>query len=352
MASDRKTKVALVVGAGGSKDFLLPLGSELKSNIGRLLDIGYKDGYRLSSGDYAVAEALGWKEQELGGPKSPNAFLPAARHIRDAMPLALSIDNFIDCVRGDPRIETCGKIAICKSILDAERSSNIYVGNERDSIRFRTIQSSWLGSFLQLLTENCTATELRDRLSSLTIITFNYDRCIEHFLHYWFRTYYQASTDQASELVALIDFYHPYGKVGSLPFQKSALPTPFGEDPEPRHLLALSSQIKTFTEQSESLASELSEARSALGQAKHVLFIGFAFHEQNMRLICPYPRTLRTTDKAFATAVGFSESDSFLIRQDIAIGLGLNPDNVVVRNNLNGPGLFSEYSRSVRWPKT
>ena len=352
MATDRTTKVALVVGAGGSKDFMLPLGSELKSTIARLLDIAYNDGYRLSSGDHAVAEALAWKEEELSGRRSPNQFLPAARHIRDAMPLALSIDNFIDCARGDERIETCGKIAICKAILDAERASRIHTRRDSELIDFKTLAPSWLASFLQLLTENSTATELRSRLSSLTIITFNYDRCIEHYLHHWFRTYYQSTAEQASELVSLIDFHHPYGKVGSLPFQNAALPTSFGLDPDPRHLLALSGQIKTFTEQSESLASELSEARRALGQAVHVLFIGFAFHEQNMRLICPYSGHLRTIDKAFATALGFSDSDSSLIRQDIAIGLALDPLNVVVRNDLNGPGLFSEYSRSVRWPKT
>lgn len=351
MTSPRQKKVALVIGAGGSFDFGLPIGRDLKTKIASLLDIGFKDGYRQSSGDYVISEALRIASQQLGGRGSVNDFLPAARHIRDAMPQAILIDNFIDCVQDTPHIALCGKLAICKAILDAEKRSKLHLTRDETGINFSTTEPSWLNPFVQILTENCTPDMLEDRLRSLTIVTFNYDRCIEHYLYHWLQNYYQFSTSKAAELISLIEIYHPYGSVGSLPFQRKPLSISLGGEPQPQMLLDLSNQIRTFTEQSESLASELSNARRDLASAATIIFIGFAFHEQNMRLICPYVGSLRTVDRAFATALNFSNSDTDLITQDIATGLRLDPKNVVVRNELNGHGLFGEYSRSLRWPK-
>ena len=45
-----------------------------------------------------------------------NPILHAAWKIRDALPQAISIDNFLDS-RPDPHIELCGKLAIAKAIV-------------------------------------------------------------------------------------------------------------------------------------------------------------------------------------------------------------------------------------------
>ena len=44
--------LVLVLGAGASKEVNLPIGTELKSEIARLLDIRFEFGSRQKSGDY------------------------------------------------------------------------------------------------------------------------------------------------------------------------------------------------------------------------------------------------------------------------------------------------------------
>jgi hypothetical protein len=51
-------RTTLIVGAGASAESRLPVGSELKSQISRLLDIRFEHGYRQISGDATITEAL------------------------------------------------------------------------------------------------------------------------------------------------------------------------------------------------------------------------------------------------------------------------------------------------------
>ena len=50
-----------------------------------------------------------------------NDYYQAAIRIREAMPLAPSIDNFIDSHRDDKKIAQLGKVAIATCILRAEK---------------------------------------------------------------------------------------------------------------------------------------------------------------------------------------------------------------------------------------
>jgi len=103
--------LVLVVGAGVGPEANLPTGMELKEKISEALDIKYDD-YRPIGGDLEIHEAFrhlagltgtGW--QDIG------PFIRSSWFIRDAMPLAISIDHFIDAHRGDKNIALCGKLA-------------------------------------------------------------------------------------------------------------------------------------------------------------------------------------------------------------------------------------------------
>jgi hypothetical protein len=108
----------IVVGAGASKEFELPTGKELKSLIAKTADIEFEDGYRLITGNHEIVDTL----KVLANSKNPssndiNRYLHAAWQIRDNMPLAPSIDNFIDTHRDNVDLVEFGKIAIAHSIL-------------------------------------------------------------------------------------------------------------------------------------------------------------------------------------------------------------------------------------------
>lgn len=191
MGTNQKT--LFVIGAGASKEANLPVGTELKKLISNVLDIRFDEfGSRRISGDQIICDAF--RVAVHNEPSSDiNPYLYSCWHICNAMPQAISIDNFIDTHSNDKRIELCGKLAIVRTILDAESNSSMYLkqGYGIEKLEFQQFEKTWFNSFWQLLTENCKATELEERLSKVAFITFNYDRCIEHYLYHAFQNYYK-----------------------------------------------------------------------------------------------------------------------------------------------------------------
>ena len=181
-----------IVGAGASKEVDLPVGDELKQSISNLLDIKSEFG-RVVNADKFIIRVLDIYQNYDGVPQANyKDYMKAINHIHRAMPQAISIDNFIDTHSENKCIEFCGKLAIVRSILLAERESKLYFdkSNINSKINFDKLKDTWFSRFFMLLTENCKISDLPQRLKSNTFIIFNYDRCIEHFLYYSIQNYY------------------------------------------------------------------------------------------------------------------------------------------------------------------
>ena len=324
-------KTVYVIGAGASKEAGLPTGEELKERISELLDIKFGRFGTLENGDEKFFEALKKHAIKTTGNKSKlKSFVDTARHIRDGLPLAISIDNFIDTHRDNKKIALCGKLAIVRSILEAEKDSGLYFNKElngyiatNQTINFDAISDTWYISFFKLLTENCEKNELCDRFKDISLIIFNYDRCIEHFLYNALQLYYGIGESEAAELVKSINIYHPYGSVGTLSWLHENGNIEFGSELSPEKLLELAQEIKTFTEGTDPNSSEISEIKLNMAYAQRLVFLGFAFHKLNMELIKPKQELEngrwhniecpRNRASCFATAYGFSNSDQKVI---------------------------------------
>lgn len=188
-ASDKKT--VFIIGAGASKEVGLPVGSELKEEIAKALDIRCKDFGEMVSGDRRIFEAFQAKVLDDPNPNEQLRRLQQAGwHIRDAMPQAVSIDNFIDTQSENKHVELCGKLAIVRTILEAEAKSTLTVDRRQGNgqLRFEKLAETWFNRFFQRLSENCKPADLKHRLKSVVLTIFNYDRCIEHYLYYAFQT--------------------------------------------------------------------------------------------------------------------------------------------------------------------
>ena len=341
-------KTLFVVGAGASSEAQLPTGYELKEQIADKLDIKYANGYTQTSGDQVIDAAIRKHLRDAGEEVDINPYLHACWRVRDAMPQAISIDNFIDTHSDDKKIELCGKLAIVSSILEAERNSLLYVSdlNRYNKINFDNIFNTWYSSLMMLLTENCSKERLAERLRSVVFVVFNYDRCVEHFLHGSLMNYYGISSDEAGELVSEIEIYHPYGVVGELPW-KGGTSVRFGATPGSVKLLALAGEIKTFTEGTDTGSSEVLAIRRSIGEAGKVIFLGFAYHKQNIALMSPEFSSL-ARPKCFGTAYGVSDSDTDLISRELKLFLMRESmSNITVNNKLSCTGLFKEYWRSL-----
>lgn len=346
-----KNHTVVVLGAGASCECGLPIGAELRTKIARLLDIRFPNGYEQVSGDYDIVEALRIAVPRLSpGSRDINPYLHAGWRIRDAMPQAISIDNFIDTHQGDAKLELCGKLAIVKAILEGERSSSLYVdpmGRER-RIKFDALGSSWHNAFMQLLTQNCTIKALPERLSKVSFVVFNYDRCVEHFLYHSMQNVYGVDASEAAELMLRTSILHPYGTVGDLPWQGGAQTVEYGGQPGGGQLLNLAKGIKTFTEGTDPSASDILKIRELLRQASTLLFLGFAYHAQNLELLNPgRNHTDPVAVRYYGTAFGMSSSDCDLIREDLVRLGSARPDRIFLRNDKKCLDMFTEYWRSL-----
>jgi hypothetical protein len=345
------SKTVFVVGAGASCEVGLPSGEELTRQIPGLLDIRFGDGgFTQMSGDRVLMDVLRRHVKETEGPRGDvNQYLHAAWRIRDAMPQAMSIDSFIDAHRDDGKVELCGKLAIAKSILSAERNSRLYIDpHRREGMAFGNLTGTWFGEFLKLLVDGVAKGDIGNIFDNVSFIIFNYDRCIEHYLVNAIANYYAISTAEAQKIVGKLEIIHPYGVVGDLPWQSTGgLHMEFGSDYWPK-LLNISGRIKTFTEQIEE-ESILRRVRESIEQTDAVVFLGFAFHDQNMELMSI--SEMSSVRRVFATTKDVSDSDAGVIHRNIHRLLRqpeMHPQAARIElKDTTCFGLFKEYRRSL-----
>jgi len=346
-------KTVIVVGAGASEEANLPTGSELTKKIAGLLDVQVERARQIH-GDTVIWNAIHAvaRRDELEDGNIAT-YRQACLRIRDAMPQAMSIDSFIDAHRGDSTLELCGKLAIVRSILQAEQKSSLFFDpNQIPAAKMLgRLDGTWFKAFMQLLSENSTVEELEERLAWICIVDFNYDRCIEHFLINAIQNYYYIDSEQAAELVRGIEIYHPYGTVGTLPWYDQEHAIAFGAEPSPDQLLDLAGQTKTFTEGTDPSSSDIEEIRAKVAAAQIILFLGFAYHPQNVDLVSSAPSLSLPKRQAFCygTAMHISESNCELIAHELAGILNVPMSHIALRSDLTCGELFREYWRSLAW---
>ena len=325
------------------------MGSELKAQIATALDIQYEDGFNQSSGDRLIEQAIRL-QIDNHGVQDINPHLTAAHMICRAMPQAESIDNFIDGHRDNTLIADCGKLSIARCILAAELASSMRVGirDIYNNINFAELENTWYNAFFKTLVHGCQFSDMAERLSRVAIITFNYDRCIEHYLHSAFQNYYGVEVVEATELMRHLSIYHPYGYLGALRWEDTCRGIKFGAEVNATQLREIAARIKTFTEGTDESHSEIIEIRSTIKNANRVAYLGFAFNPQNLSLLYGNGATTSAaTNSVVGTAYGLSPSDVELIGSELAQLGGATPENLKLRRDLTCEMLFHEFGRSL-----
>jgi hypothetical protein len=288
-----KRQTLFIVGAGASVEFGLPPGKALASLIKNKMDIRFDYGNRPSgTGDHDLFAQLTQR-----WPSEANQFQQAAWIIRDGIGLAQSIDDFLDLHRTNQFVNLYGKAAIVKAILEAERESTLYFAGRAKDDYFNPQRSenTWLWKLLAMLGRGIPREALGEIFDQVSFIVFNYDRCIEHFFLHALQKLYAVSENQASEVVERLRIFHPNGAV---------LDVPFGANRA--GYADLAAGIKTYTEQigAQPVIKRLSDE---VDKAAAIVFLGFAYHDQNMSLL--KPAGPMPTKAIYGTAYGVSDSD-------------------------------------------
>lgn len=238
-----KKRTCLVLGAGASVPYGLPSGWGLRKEIVEgltpirdlLIDCGF---------DTATQEALRIAFMDSGQP---------------------SIDAFLEL---RPEFTECGKAIMVAMLVPCERREKL---GGRDSEQWYTYLYQQMG--LKSLDDVAR--------TQLTIVTFNYDRSLEYYLEGVLRNSFGVTEGQAAKALSTLPIVHVHGRLGA-PHFWSEQGRDFVPAITPELVLKHARDIRILHEQG-SNSPEFAEARKLIYQAEVVCFLGFAYHELNVK---------------------------------------------------------------------
>ena len=197
-----------------------------------------------------------------------------------------SIDEFLNEVSSYPEFKTVkakfiqiGKFAIMFHILGYEAEiANPITGGLNDD--------SWINEVAKYIHENKILENHTSNDYGLKIVTFNYDRNIEHYLYQ-----HKLFNDKKTEIKSFIEnsVTHVYGKVGDLDWQNSDQHFKFGEDNSKADKIFTEKNTIDimYDERSYKNSSNETKAREWIHSEKNksVCAFGFNFDLINYRLL-------------------------------------------------------------------
>lgn len=332
-----KRRTLFVLGAGASQEVGLPLGKGLADLIGSKMDIRFERiDHHIGTGDIDLFNNVTNRMR-----RDHDEFLDAASILRNGLGFAQSIDDFLDQHRDNPHVNEYGKAAIVRAILQAEHDSALYIGEDTgiDKLYPAKFANTWLLKFMYMLGRGIPRSNAPEIFDQLAFIVFNYDRCLEHFLRHALKQLYKIPDQHAQNIVDNLTIIHPYGVIPQVRFGYTRA-----------NYVDLAHHIKTYTDQiaNADLKKEITEE---LYRADAIVFLGFAFHAQNMELLKPSvdikPKPI------YGTAYGMSDADTevtlhqltdFFDRQLAAVH---RRSHIKLENKLTSAALFDYYAKSL-----
>jgi hypothetical protein len=177
-----------------------------------------------------------------------------------------SIDAFLESV---PEWASLGKFLIAQNLKRCEDVDRLFPPND----------SGWYAYLFNALLTDGGAPAFAD--SNVGIITFNYDRSLEAYLHEALQARFGMAPDEALGIVQDLPILHVHGSLGEYP----AIPYQASRDFE--ELVALSQSIQIVHElpdDDEHFCNPMfKRGHQMLLSAERVFFLGFGFHPDNLR---------------------------------------------------------------------
>lgn len=342
-----KNRTVFILGAGTSSELGLPLGSELSKIIASKMGLRFDSaGFAESSrGDtdlfYAFADGL---------PERRIACRRAVESLHRGLLLTNSIDDFLNMHDMDEDIKAIGKATICKSIVEAEAKTSLFTHyGLPHNINLSLLSNTWYIKFFRHLCGGLKKSDADMLLENVAFINFNYDRCVEQFLRIAIENVFLLTPPEAKQIADKANIYHPYGYIGPLDASLDISPSLyFGYAGTDSHYISVYKNIRTYSEQVDT-NSRLTGVFDALDNAAKIIFLGFSFHPQNMKLLGQ--RGIKEAKKVFATAFNMSDPSRDAIKKQILSCFDpdtkMNSSNIEVRNDLSASAFIDEYYKVI-----
>ena len=268
----------LVVGAGASKPFGFPIGTDLKERIClELLDT--KTDVHTIINEYNGLQLQSFvKDLKYSGFYSVDAFLEVRQEY-----------------------EQIGKRAIAAILLEEEARNENHLFDS----------NTWFQYLFNILTNNSKNLE-SFQSNKISVITYNYDRAIEYYLFTALKSSFGKPDQEIKTAMENLNIIHLHGSLGKLPWQGGKYPfnyTHFDGSvnsqavreatqsrrsiERKRTILCQATEVATDTikiihEVELKNDVQFQNAIQALNEAKNVYFLGFGFSETNLKRL-DYP---------------------------------------------------------------
>ncbi len=338
-----RTKTTFIIGAGASCELQMPSGPELVARIAQSLDFA-RYGAELQTRDSVLLLQYLGKAASRGG-NGDEAMQAAALRIRTAAKLGGSIDSILEQHNSDPLILTCGKLAIAHFICQAESKSTLRVTPRIEGDLPLQGAENWLYQLAMLVTSGVPRSQAERCLDDLSIICFNYDRSIEHFLPHAFVMAFGMSLQEAQRLVgAKLKVLRPYGSVGRLPWQPGDTPDNEWGTENPWNIHNLAGNIRTLSEQQNN-RQLIMGMQTAVASAKRLILLGFGFQPQNIDLL--FDRGLSHQPEVLMTLFDMSPTNRNAVIKTIRRKSGLERDDQLMVMTARCHEMMRDYSMLI-----
>lgn len=202
-----------------------------------------------------------------------------------------SVDAFLETrapTDGGQRMEFIGKLAMAGILLPIEHA--------QDFSKYGQCGEDWYSYLYGKMIRPNKEAFAWNRLS---IITFNYDRSLEKFFMVALSGSYGISDEEAAGLLSAIPIIHVHGQLGRLPERALILQVPPAADAEQSELPygsqlssdvlhAAAKNIEVIHTQA-APSKAFTAARKAIDNANKIVFLGFAYHDENLKRLGMFP---------------------------------------------------------------
>ncbi len=267
-------RVVLILGAGASIPYGFPSGNTLTNHI--IKELKDKGGQFTND---ILDSGFEW-----------GFLINFRRHLE--LSFQASIDAFLE---HRPEFIKVGKTCIARALIPCETETNLERGRN----------SHWYAYLFQKLS----ATPETFENNKISIITFNYDRSLEHFLFIAIKYSYGLSDTNAAKLVRTIPIIHLHGDLGKLPVLDGT-GRPYEPTISPSILRQCISDIKIIHEDV-SANGQFVEAQKLIKDASRICFLGFGFHPVNLERL--WIKTTEGQRDIYGSAYGMPESEKMSV---------------------------------------
>lgn len=343
---EQLARTVIVVGAGASYEFGLPVGTTLQDQIHSLVKMkvsGSKiEPYTSNRAFYdRLPAAVGLERYNIG---DLTRLAKKSLQISKGVQLTASIDNYLHGHSDDRELVAIGKYAIAQCILSAEdgcslaygSNGNLFRGPQNSQTQLAP-HKSWIGLLTKILCAGRNFSEFCKALSSITFVCFNYDRCIERYLFGASSEIYPSSNFSFEAVAQAINIIHPYGYLGEL-LPESGLYGTFGKHEEANFVLKAAGNIRTFTEgMDENVTTEIGEA---LSSAKNAIFLGYGFVTTNDDFL--FKKGPFEISTVLGTTLGISEERAAFVEDKLKENCMMKNTSFDVYQQMGSPQLRPE----------